>query len=154
MFDAEAIVAGSEQPNYGPLPAGWYDAKINGFVMKTSQTGNEYLNVEYQTDKGRVWDIMNIKHGKDQVKQIAMEQLARLCLACGFRSIKNPENPDELIGSIVRILVEVDGTYNRVKAVEQVKSNPVEKLYGQNTSAQPAVAVEKTAADVDDEIPF
>ena len=151
MFDAEAIVAGSEQPNYGPLPAGWYDAKINGFLMKTSQTGNEYLNVEYQTDKGRVWDIMNIKHSKDQVKNIAMEQLARLCLACGFRSIKNPENPDELIGSSVRILVEVDGTYNRVKAVEKVESNPAEKLYGQS---EPKVAPSATPADADDEIPF
>jgi hypothetical protein len=149
MFDAEATLAGKEQPNYGPLPAGWYDATINGFVMKTSQTGNEYLNVEYQTDKGRVWDIMNIKHAKDQVRNIAMEQLARLCLAAGFRSIKNPENPDELIGQKVRILVEVDGTYNRVKAVEKVEGTPQEsaqKLYG----ASPAPATD----DVDDEIPF
>jgi hypothetical protein len=149
MFDAEAMLKGAETPNYGPLPAGWYDATINGFVMKTSQTGNEYLNVEYQTDKGRVWDIMNIKHSKDQVKQIAMEQLARLCLAAGFRSIKNPENPEELVGQKVRVLVDVDGSYNRVKAFEKVgeKVTPEQKLYGQ----APAPAA---PANVDDEIPF
>lgn len=153
MFDAEAMLANTETPTYGPLPAGWYDAKINGFVMKTSQSGNQYLNMEYQTDKGRVWDILNIKHSKDQVRQIAMEQLARVCLAAGFRSIKDPENPEELIGSSVRILVEVDGSYNRVKVVEKAEASPAQKLYGQSPSQQ-SVAPSVTPENVDDEIPF
>jgi hypothetical protein len=118
--------------------------------MKTSQTGNEYLNVEFQTDKGRVWNILNIKHSKDSVRQMALEQLARLCMAAGFRSIKNPENPEELIGQKVRILVEVDGTYNRIKAVEKFEGaeDPAKKLYG-SKPAQPAAD-----PNVDDEIPF
>jgi hypothetical protein len=118
--------------------------------MKTSQTGNEYLNVEFQTDKGRVWNILNIKHSKDSVRQMALEQLARLCMAAGFRSIKNRENPEELIGQKVRILVEVDGTYNRVKAVEKAEGaeDPAKKLYG-SKPAQPAAD-----PNVDDEIPF
>lgn len=149
MFDAEAMLKGTETQTYGPLPAGWYEATIQAFLMKTSQTGNEYLNVEYQTDKGRVWDILNIKHSKENVKQMALEQLARLCMAAGFRSIKSPENPEELIGHKVKILVEVDGSYNRVKAIEAVKDqpSPEQKLYGQAPAAN-------APENVDDEIPF
>jgi len=44
MFDAEKILNETPEKSFGPLPAGWYEATINGFLMKTSKTGQEYLN--------------------------------------------------------------------------------------------------------------
>jgi len=152
MFDAEKILSETPEKSFGPLPAGWYEATINGFLMKTSKTGQEYLNVEMQTNKGKVWYNLNILHEKEQVRNIAAEQLARLCMAAGFRSIKNPQNPEELIGAKVSVLVEVDGNYNRIKTVEaiQKKQAPAEQLY--STKSEPAPAAD--SSDFDDDIPF
>jgi len=152
MFDAEKILNETPEKSFGPLPAGWYEATINGFLMKTSKTGQEYLNVEMQTGKGKVWYNLNILHEKEQVRNIAAEQLARLCMAAGFRSIKNPQNPEELIGAKVSVLVEVDGNYNRIKAVEAIekKKSPAEELYSTKDEPAPAAA----SSDFDDDIPF
>jgi len=152
MFDAEKILNETPEKSFGPLPAGWYEATINGFLMKTSKTGQEYLNVEMQTDKGKVWYNLNILHEKEQVRNIAAEQLARLCMAAGFRSIKNPQNPEELIGSKVSVLVEVDGNFNRIKSVEGIekKQAPAEQLYSTKSEPAPSAA----SSDFDDDIPF
>jgi hypothetical protein len=72
-------------------------------------------------------------------------------MAAGFRSIKNPQNPEELTGGKVKVLVEVDGNFNRVKAVEATdkKQSPAEQLYA--TKADPAPPA---GGDFDDDIPF
>mgnify|MGYP000426721217 CR=1 FL=1 len=152
MFDAEKIINETPEKSFGPMPAGWYQATLSNFIMKTSKTGQEYLNVEFQTEKGKVWYNLNILHSKEQVRNIAAEQLARLCMAAGFRSIKNPENPEELLGAKVKILVEVDGNYNRVKTVEAIdkKDAAAEQLY----SAKPKEPVQESSAEFDDDIPF
>jgi hypothetical protein len=149
MFDAKKILEDTPERVSGPLPAGWYEATIKQFVMKTSKSSEEYLNVEMQTDQGRIWYNLNIKHSKDQVRKIAAEQLARLCMAAGFNSIKNPENPDELVGAKVKVLVDVDGSFNRVKTVEQVEKNqaPEAKVYSTKDQTE-------EPADFDDDIPF
>lgn len=151
MFDAEKILNDTPEKSFGPLAPGWYEATISGFIMKTSKAGEEYLNVELQTGKGKVWYNLNILHSKEQVRNIAAEQLARLCMAAGFRSIKNPQNPEELTGGKIKVLVEVDGNFNRVKAVEapDKKQSPSEQLY--STKADPAPPA---GGDFDDDIPF
>ena len=60
MFDAKKILEDTPERVSGPLPAGWYEATIKQFVMKTSKSSEEYLNVEMQTDQGRIWYNLNI----------------------------------------------------------------------------------------------
>lgn len=149
MFDAKKVLEGTTERVSGPLPAGWYEAVVQQFVMKTSKSSEEYLNVEMQTSAGRIWYNLNLNHSKEQVRNIAAEQLARLCVAAGFNSIKNPENPEELVGAKVNVLVDIDGSFNRVKTIEPLfkEQSPEAKVYSHK---------EQTAeADkFDDDIPF
>ena len=85
MFDFTNV---EEQKNY--VDAGVYDAHVEKAEFKMSQAGSEYLSVGFQLDKEKmfVWEIFNVFHPKDQVRNIAMSQLKGLLAASGIDASK------------------------------------------------------------------
>lgn len=145
MFNAEEWAQGFSEK---PLQAGWTEATIDEVVMKTSQAGNQYVSVRFALDEykpTKLWENLNVCHPREDVREIAFRKLANMCLACGFRSIKNPEAPDELENERLRILVADKGGEWTVKAFEPLrKATP--KAAETSPTAAPAVP--------DDDIPF
>lgn len=157
MFDAQAVFAQSQanQPTMDrtPIEPGWYKVTINQFERIMNKNGSgEHLKVEFDLENRRkVWNRFNLKNTNPQAESIAMEQLAALCISCGYNSIQDPWNPTELIGKQCELYIDVNGTYNNVKSARPVQQDAAQKLYGQAPAA-PAPA--PTPGNVDDEIPF
>lgn len=160
MFDAQAIAAQAQenapQMDRTPIQPGWYKVTINQFERVLNKNGSgEHLKIEFDLENRRkVWNRYNLKNRNDQAERIAMEQMAALCMSCGYNSISDVWNPVELIGKSCDLYIDVDGTYNQVKSVrkcEQTQQDAAQKLYGQTPAAQPQAA---PAQNIDDEIPF
>ena len=155
MFDAQSIAANAQndapQVERGPMQPGWYEVKIANFDRNVNKSGTgEHLRVEFDVANGRkVWNRYNLKNSNDTAERIAMEQMAALCIACGYNSISDVWNPVELMGKSCEAYIDVDGTYNNMKSVRKIEGQQqaAQKLYGQ----QP---VAPSATPADDEIPF
>lgn len=161
MFDAQAIFAQSQtdapQMDRTPIQPGWYKVTINQFERMMNKNGSgEHLKIEFDLENRRkVWNRYNLKNTNPKAETIAMEQLAALCISCGYNSIQDPWNPTELMGKQCELYIDVDGTYNNVKSVRPVPFDPAQKLYGQAPAAQSApTPAPAPAQNVDDEIPF
>ena len=158
MFDAQAVFAQAQanQPTMDrtPIEPGWYKVTINQFERVLNKNGSgEHLKVEFDLENRRkVWNRFNLKNTNPKAESIAMEQLAGLCISCGYNSIQDPWNPAELIGKQCELYIDVDGTYNQVKSARPVQVDAAQKLYGQAPAAKPAPA---PAGNPDDDlIPF
>ena len=160
MFDAQAIHAqaqdGAPQMDRTPIQPGWYKVTINQFERMMNKNGSgEHLKVEFDLENRRkVWNRYNLKNTNPKAEQIAMEQMAALCMSCGYNSIQDVWNPVELLGKSCELYIDLDGTYNNVKSVRKVEvTDPVQKLYGSQPVAPSATPAPSTQA-IDDEIPF
>lgn len=100
--------------SFEALPEGWYGATVETESDEVSQAGNQMLKLTYSIDGNgrRVSAWYNTGHPKDNVKEIAYKELARLADACGLVSV-GPSS--ELIGRKCEVRLEIDGSYNRVK---------------------------------------
>lgn len=160
MFDAQAVFAQSQanQPTMDrtPIEPGWYKVTINQFERVLNKNGSgEHLKVEFDLENRRkVWNRFNLKNTNPKAESIAMEQLAGLCISCGYNSIQDPWNPAELIGKQCELYIDVDGTYNQVKSARPVQVDAAQKLYGQAPAAQTVTPSVAPAQNTDDEIPF
>lgn len=75
--------------DYDVIPAGTYQAYVDKSYWKTSNAGAEYLNVMWRitgpTQANRVvFDILNLFHEKEQVRNIALATLKKIMLASGY----------------------------------------------------------------------
>jgi len=153
MFDVQAILKDDNGSTAsGPIPTGWYDAKINRFERRQNKQGNgDHLWVEFDVEvKGqsrRAWHRFNIGHDNPKAVEMSMKELARLFASCGYNSIQDEWNPTEVLDVTSQIHIEEDGTYNKVTAFRAKEKTPEQKLYGQSKSVD-------NTTDVDDEIPF
>jgi hypothetical protein len=104
------------EANEGLLPDGEYIAIVSGSVFETSSnSGNTYLKltVDIVADgTGKkfsfpvtVWDILNLKHPKDTVRNIAKKTLGNIVNACGKKEVSASE---ELHGIPMRVKVVVE----------------------------------------------
>jgi Protein of unknown function (DUF669). len=153
MFDVQAILKDDNGSTAsGPIPSGWYTAKINRFERRQNKQGNgDHLWMEFDVEVNgssrRAWHRFNIGHQNPKAVEVSMKELARLFASCGYNSIQNEWNPTEVLDVACEIHLEQDGTYNNVTAyrakADAVK--PEQKLYGTAPANKP---------DVDDEIPF
>jgi hypothetical protein len=159
MFDAQAIFAQTQanQPTMDrtPIEPGWYKVTINQFERMMNKNGSgEHLKMEFDLENRRkVWNRYNLRNNNPKAESIALEQLAALCISCGYNSISDPWNPVELMGKQCELYIDVDGTYNQVKSVRPIQNQmeAAKKLYSQPAAkAQPA----KTPDDDFDSIPF
>ena len=85
--DSEA----ASDSSFGPITPGDYLGRIIAVDQKTSSSGNEYLSVEIQTDKGRVWDNLNLWHSNPKAVDIAKRKLSEIGVAVGMGVIKDTE---------------------------------------------------------------
>lgn len=84
MFDLTEI-----KDESGVLPAGNYPAFVDKAELKKSNAGAEYLNIMWRITGENygnkcVFDIMNLFHDKENVRNIALNSLKKMLLASGF----------------------------------------------------------------------
>lgn len=119
-FNAAQVAqqAEADRPS-GPLPAGIYNAIVEGYTNKTSQAGHQYVSVTFKVKgpggSGKAWGNYNVNHPNDQPRNIAMGEIARLCVACGWNSINDVNNPNEIVGCTLNLELAIDGSYNRIR---------------------------------------
>lgn len=109
-FEVEAV----EPSSFGPLPAGEYDGEIVGCDIKETRSGTNMLSLEIQTDKGKVWDNLNLWHSNPKAVDIAKERLSAIGSALGMSKI---DDTDQLLAKQVRIRVGIQKAnpqYNEV----------------------------------------
>lgn len=144
MWNAEEWAQGATEK---PMQEGWAEATIDEVMQRTSKTGNTYVSVRFQFDeyRSKLWENLNVCHPREDVREIAFRTLGNLCLACGFRSIRNPEAPDELQGQKLRVLIGRKGDDWTLRAFEPLRDTapPAQKAA---PTAVPAIA--------DEDIPF
>jgi len=87
----EVDTEAASDSSFGPITPGDYLGRIIAVDQKTSSSGNEYLSVEIQTDKGRVWDNLNLWHSNSKAVDIAKRKLSEIGIAVGLGVIKDTE---------------------------------------------------------------
>lgn len=96
--------------NFEPLPAGWYQAAINGAELKTTKAGTgQYIAVRYDvlgpTHQGRVvFGNLNISNPNPKAEAIGHQQLGDLMRAIGVAQVTDT---DQLIGGNCEIKLKV-----------------------------------------------
>jgi len=134
-----------EDEGFAPIPAGEYQAMITDTEWKMAASGNEYLNVSCQVVGGNYdgrlfWIMLNLKHSKQNVAQIAMKELRNLIGSIGMESISDTS---ELEDKIFRCLLKVDD-----KTPEFV-SNRVAKYLPKEATATPQAPAQQQAPSGD-----
>ena len=122
FFDSTQIQSNEVSSNFGAIPEGKYLVHISETEEKISEAGNKYLKIHLQVLEGDyknriLWDIVNLWHPKDNVREIAEQTMKSICNAV---NVLKPEIPQEIYHKPLRasITVEDDSQYgeqNRVK---------------------------------------
>jgi hypothetical protein len=115
--------------NYDPIPAGWYNAVINGAEVKSTKAGTgKYLNMRYditgENHAGRVvFGMITVQNPNTTAETIGQQQLGELCRAIG-KAVLN--DTDELLGATLSIKVAISAREgydprNEVKGFKALK---------------------------------
>lgn len=143
MFSVDEVLKDSLT---GQVQEGWNVAKVVDVLQRTSKAGNQYVQITMETDRGKVWERLNLAHNSENVREIAQRTLANLCLGCGLRSLRDPMQPNELMFKEVDIFVERDSEgFFKVKQYRALAP----ALGQADTTAEGASTV-----IADDDIPF
>jgi hypothetical protein len=119
------------ESNFDPLPAGWYQAKINGAEIKTTKNGTgQYIAVRYDitgpSHQGRVvYGNLNIKNANPKAEEIGRSQLAELMRSIGLARVTDS---DQLIGGDLQIKLAVKkdeeyGDKNEIKGFKAINGS-------------------------------
>ena len=73
-----------ETSNYSPLACGEYLATINNFEKKVSQAGNPYYSLTLDVNNRKIFEVLNLFHPTEMVRNIALSKVKSLLLAMGF----------------------------------------------------------------------
>jgi len=122
FFDSTQIQSNEISSNFGAIPEGKYLVHISETEEKISGAGNKYLKLHLQILEGDyknriLWDIVNLWHPKDNVREIAEQTMKSICNAV---NVLKPEHPEELHHKPLRVSVSLEddsqyGEQNRVK---------------------------------------
>ena len=151
-----------ESGSYDLIPAGWYQAQINGADLKATKSGDgQYLSVRFDilgpSHQGRVtWGNVNLKNASAQAEEIGRRQLGEILRSIGKSVIRDS---DELIGGQLQIKVGVqhdkNGQYedrNDIKGYKALDGTTSLEAGGPvpaaNAGFQPKGAAAKTPAAV------
>ena len=105
------------EPDFKPIPAGWYNASITSAELKATSKGGQRISVRYDvtgpSHQGRVvFGNFNVRNNSEEAVRISREQLGQLMRATGLGKL---ENTDQLIGLQTQIKVKVkpaDGEFD------------------------------------------
>ena len=146
-FDSDGIDVGTFEGDSTPIPAGTYQARIEGSKVGDTKNGRgmraEFMLRIIQGDhEGRVaFYGINFEHESEAAQAIGQKQLAGLIKACGLSKISETE---QLHGRIVKVklAIEENEGYSPRNAVKRVfpdngstqaqepKAQPAEKSSG------------------------
>lgn len=92
-FDASTVA----QPSHDVLPAGNYEAVIIESAVNANKAGTgHYLALTFEVINGehtgrRLWVRLNIDHPNAAAVQMAQQDLASICRACGLDKVSDSE---------------------------------------------------------------
>ena len=125
-FDSTSIVSEEVHSDLGALEDGDYLCHIVESDEKISNAGNKYLNLKLQVLEGEyknryLWDIINLWHPKDNVRDIANQTMAAICRATG---VLKPQTSEELHFKPLKVsvLLEIDSQYGEQNRVKRYKT--------------------------------
>ena len=127
--------------DFQPLPAGWYDATIEGAELRDTKSGTgQYIAVRYKvngpTHAGRVvFGNLNIRNANQKAEEIGRQQLGEIMRATGLAQV---QDTDQLIGGRLSIKLNV------VESAQYGNSNEV-KGFKAIEGAAPAVSAPAAA---------
>lgn len=148
---------------FSPLPEGIYRLLVEEALFKTPNDPSkpDYLNVKFKVvgsqhgDRynNRVhFEIFNVNHAKSQVRAIAKNQLANLCVAANVAGKVSMSTIDRTLRdkfAYAKLVLQDDdyrgGKRNRVQ--KYLAPNEVQDLLGQQQN-QPAAAPAQGPADI------
>lgn len=131
MFD---LTKTEIQDDYAPIPNGLYPVYVDEVSWKQSKAGAEYLNVKFkvfgENYTNRVlWNVYNVMHPKEQVRNIAFSDIKKMLLASGVdESSMTFTEKEQLAAAVkdVRCMVKVStktddyGAKNVIKGYEEL----------------------------------
>lgn len=162
MFDLENLAP----DEFSLIPDGWYDSFIEKAEFKASANGTEYLNITYRITGDRhnnrvVFDIMNICHEKEQVRNIALRGIKAILISSGATVLKF-SSKENLVTALLKCRCQIKlgnktdnfGPKNTVKGYAMLETNsvPIELHNSFDFSSQKSAA--NTADITTSDIPF
>tara|TARA_R110002020_G_scaffold28269_3_gene90410 strand:+ start:1881 stop:2414 length:534 start_codon:yes stop_codon:yes gene_type:complete len=143
-FDSTQIVSNEIPSDFGAIPEGKYLVHIAETEEKISNAGNKYLNLKLQILDGEyknryLWDIVNLWHPKDNVRDIASQTMASICRATG---ILKPSTSEELHHKplTASISLETDSQYGDQNRVKKYLPNIDTKVFYSNDVSSASTA--------------
>lgn len=142
-FTADVATLPTNNNNFDPLPAGWYEVKIHSADLKaTKEGGGQYIAVRYDvtgpTHEGRVvFGNLNVRNANPKAEEIGRAQLGELMRAIG---IATANDTDELVGGTLAIKLDVK------KDEKYGERNEVRGFRALDGAAPPAVSKNEGAA--------
>jgi hypothetical protein len=142
MFNLNEVTI---EDNFAPLEQGTYSAFIEKMEWKTSKTGADYLNVQWKlTESNRViFDILNLFHPTEQVRNIALGTVKKMLTASGFEGDLNFATKEALCLALAEVRCDVF-----LKIEEQEGYAPKNVIKGYSKTEAPAPTVDTS------DIPF
>ena len=125
MFNLNEITI---EDNFSPLAAGDYSAYVEKLEWKTSKAGAEFLNVQWRlTESNRViFDILNLFHPTETVRNIALESVKKMLTASGFEGGLNFATKEALALAISEVRCDI---YLKIEEQEGYAPENVIKNY-------------------------
>jgi hypothetical protein len=131
MIELNREVSLKEDPanlhNFEPMPDGWYTVQIDDIEQRTSQKGNDYLNVRFSVGVGdyvgrKVFERYNIWNSNAVAVDIAWREFDSLARACRKSHVADG---DELLGQTldVKLVTEASDGYDPQNKVKQYRSS-------------------------------
>jgi len=132
-FDSTRIQPSQGGNDFAAIPKGEYLVQIDETEEKISNAGHKYLNIKLQVIDGQyknriLWDIVNLWHPKENVKDIAQQTMASICRAT---NTLKPSTSEELHHKPLRVSVSLEfdsqyGDQNRIKSYMPHGSKPTQ----------------------------
>lgn len=154
--------------DYGPIPAGWYRAKIVGSdEYENKKKTGRILELQFQVEgptheNRRIWLRLNYINKNATAQKIASQLLKKITDACGKPHGISTTEEIHGVPIMIRVKVKEDEGYepsNEVTAAKKL-TNPkagakpkAAKAQAKTSSSDEAGAIEPDEID-DDEIPF
>lgn len=98
--------------SFEPLPDGWYPMTIETIEKRTSNSGNEYLQITLAVSDGffgagrKVFHNLNLWSNNEKALQIAEGQLAQMAEACGYED--GIDDTDNILGREIEVKLGLD----------------------------------------------
>lgn len=106
LTDKEIATAETGGGDFKPLPAGWYDTKVDRAEVKDTRAGDKMLCITFIVQTGQFINRLifaNFVYGStnDTARNIAKKHMARISQVAGI----NPQNAEGFLGAHVGVKV-------------------------------------------------